>query len=126
MLRNSFCGSSGVSLPPRYSAYEGAVRTTAMVLLIIGTAASFSWLMAFLQAQGNIEPEEMARTFNCGIGMAIVVSKDDASEVRQALEDTGETLFEIGRIEHGAKGCTVAGSAGSWSARADWTATHHG
>ena len=27
-------------------------------------------LMAFLQAQGNIEPEEMARTFNCGIGMA--------------------------------------------------------
>ena len=26
-------------------------------------------LMAFLQAQGNIEPGEMARTFNCGIGM---------------------------------------------------------
>src|SRR5947209_7011493 len=34
-------------------------------------------LMAFLQAQGNIEPEEMARTFNCGIGMAIIVSPDD-------------------------------------------------
>ncbi|MEK6638041.1 MAG: phosphoribosylformylglycinamidine cyclo-ligase, partial [Pseudomonadota bacterium] len=28
-------------------------------------------LMAFLQAQGHIEPEEMARTFNCGIGMAV-------------------------------------------------------
>ena len=26
-------------------------------------------LMAFLQAQGNIEPGELARTFNCGIGM---------------------------------------------------------
>ena len=32
-------------------AVMGAVRTTAMVLLVIGTAASFSWLMAFLQVQ---------------------------------------------------------------------------
>jgi phosphoribosylformylglycinamidine cyclo-ligase len=30
-------------------------------------------LMAFLQASGNIEPGEMARTFNCGIGMAVIV-----------------------------------------------------
>src|SRR5690606_14665494 len=33
-----------------------------------------SRLMAFLQAQGNIEPEEMARTFNCGVGMVLVVN----------------------------------------------------
>lgn len=33
-------------------AVMGAVRTTAMVLLVIGTAASFAWLMAFLQVQG--------------------------------------------------------------------------
>ncbi|MCY1665508.1 TRAP transporter large permease [Rhizobium sp. SL86] len=32
-------------------AVTGAVRTTAMVLLVIGTAASFAWLMAFLQVQ---------------------------------------------------------------------------
>lgn len=32
-------------------ALMGAVRTTAMVLLVIGTAASFGWLMAFLQVQ---------------------------------------------------------------------------
>ncbi len=32
-------------------AVMGAVRTTAMVLLVIGTAASFGWLMAFLQVQ---------------------------------------------------------------------------
>src|SRR5881628_2330239 len=31
-------------------------------------------LMAYLQAQGAIEPEEMARTFNCGIGMAVIVA----------------------------------------------------
>src|ERR1700741_1738005 len=53
-------------------------------------------LMAFLQAQGNIEPEEMARTFNCGIGMALVVSQDDAQDVVQLLESVGEKVFAIG------------------------------
>ena len=83
-------------------------------------------LMAFLQAQGNIEPEEMARTFNCGIGMALVVSPDDLNSVVQELEASGETLFQIGRIEPGEKGCTVSGNAGTWSGRGDWTATHNG
>jgi phosphoribosylaminoimidazole synthetase len=83
-------------------------------------------LMAFLQAQGNIEPEEMARTFNCGVGMAVVVRQADLKDVRQALEDASETVFEIGRIGGGRKGCTVSGSQGTWSARSDWTAAHHG
>ncbi|HYJ82338.1 MAG TPA: phosphoribosylformylglycinamidine cyclo-ligase [Allosphingosinicella sp.] len=83
-------------------------------------------LMAFLQAQGNIEPEEMARTFNCGIGMALIVSPDDVREVSQAIESSGEIVFNIGKVEPGPKGCTVAGPAGSWSARGDWTASHHG
>ncbi|HEY0148601.1 MAG TPA: phosphoribosylformylglycinamidine cyclo-ligase [Allosphingosinicella sp.] len=83
-------------------------------------------LMAFLQAQGNIEPEEMARTFNCGIGMAVVVREADMAAVAEAAEAAGEAVFAIGRIEAGTKGCTVSGSAGSWSARGDWTATHHG
>ncbi|HEX9963977.1 MAG TPA: phosphoribosylformylglycinamidine cyclo-ligase [Allosphingosinicella sp.] len=83
-------------------------------------------LMAFLQAQGNIEPEEMARTFNCGIGMAVIVAEGDVRNVSQALEQAGESVFPVGRVETGAKGCTVAGSRGSWSGRGDWTATHYG
>ncbi len=83
-------------------------------------------LMAFLQAQGNIEPGEMARTFNCGIGLAVVVAETDATTVTEALEAAGETVLGIGRIEAGEKGCTVSGSQGNWSARADWSATHHG
>ncbi|HEU0135430.1 MAG TPA: phosphoribosylformylglycinamidine cyclo-ligase [Allosphingosinicella sp.] len=83
-------------------------------------------LMAFLQAQGNIEPEEMARTFNCGVGMAAIVSQGDAGDVTQALEAAGETVLRLGRIEAGRKGCTVAGPRGTWSARAEWSATHHG
>ena len=82
-------------------------------------------LMAFLQAQGAIEPEEMARTFNCGIGMVVVVAKDNAATVKAALEAAGETVFEIGSIAAGDVGCTVTGSTDTWGARADWTATHN-
>ena len=83
-------------------------------------------LMAFLQAQGNIEPEEMARTFNCGIGMAVVVAESDAAAVTAALEAAGETVFRIGHIAAGEKGCTVTGSAETWSAMGAWSATHNG
>ena len=83
-------------------------------------------LMAFLQAQGNIEPEEMARTFNCGVGMAVVVAEADAEAAIQALEAAGEAAFRIGHIEAGEKGCTVRGSVETWSAKADWSATHNG
>jgi phosphoribosylformylglycinamidine cyclo-ligase len=81
-------------------------------------------LMAFLQAQGNIEPEEMARTFNCGVGMALIVSPGDVSDVMQALND--QDVFRIGDVQAGQRGCTVSGSAETWSARIDWSAVHHG
>jgi phosphoribosylformylglycinamidine cyclo-ligase len=82
--------------------------------------------MAFLQAQGNIEPEEMARTFNCGVGMVLAVHPDKAAEVTTQLEAAGETVFPVGRIEAGKKGCTVGGSIETWSAKSDWSATHLG
>jgi phosphoribosylformylglycinamidine cyclo-ligase len=81
-------------------------------------------LMAFLQAQGHIEPEEMARTFNCGVGMALAVAEDRVAEVTQRLEAAGETVFPVGRLEAGEKGCTVRGSVETWSAKSDWSATH--
>jgi phosphoribosylformylglycinamidine cyclo-ligase len=83
-------------------------------------------LMAFLQAQGNIEPGEFVRTFNCGVGMAVIVSDENMKTVSQLLEKTGEIVFRIGRVEAGPKGCTVTGSAETWSARKNWTATHNG
>jgi phosphoribosylformylglycinamidine cyclo-ligase len=82
-------------------------------------------LMAFLQAQGAIEPEEMARTFNCGIGMAVVVAADAADGVVADLTAAGEEVLRIGRIEEGQRGCTVTGSPETWSAREAWTATYN-
>jgi phosphoribosylformylglycinamidine cyclo-ligase len=81
-------------------------------------------LMAFLQAQGNIEPAEMARTFNCGIGMAIIVSAGEADQIAAQLAGAGETVFRIGEVRPGAKGCTVSASAGIWGGRSDWVAEH--
>ena len=81
-------------------------------------------LMAFLQSQGHIEPAEMARTFNCGIGMVLAVGADDAAEVITALTAAGETVHVIGAIEPGPRGCTVQGSAEVWSARESWSAEH--
>jgi phosphoribosylformylglycinamidine cyclo-ligase len=83
-------------------------------------------LMGFLQAQGRIEPEEMARTFNCDIGMAVVVAPGDVDAVTTALEAAGETVHRIGRIEAGEKGCTVSGGEETWLKREAWSATHHG
>ncbi|MGN6123740.1 MAG: phosphoribosylformylglycinamidine cyclo-ligase [Sphingomonas oligoaromativorans] len=83
-------------------------------------------LMAFLQAQGRIEPEEMARTFNCGIGMAVVVAAADVEAVTTALEAAGETVHRIGHIATGEKGCTVSGGQETWAKREAWSATHHG
>ena len=83
-----------------------------------------SRLMAFLQAQGNIEPAEMARTFNCGIGMVLAVDAEDAAGVAEELTAAGEVVHVIGAVEAGSKGCTVYGAAEVWSAREGWIAEH--
>lgn len=55
-------------------------------------------LFQWLQAQGNIVPSELYKTFNCGIGMAVIVAKEHAAQAKQLLEASGETVFEIGHI----------------------------
>ena len=83
-------------------------------------------LFAWLQGQGNIEPGEMARTFNCGIGMVAVVDPADAARVIEGLMAAGETAFVIGAVEAGPKGCTVFGAGDEWHAMRPWEATHVG
>jgi phosphoribosylformylglycinamidine cyclo-ligase len=97
-----------------------------LVARISAEAWELPRLMAFVQAQGNIEPAELARTFNCGIGMVAIVSPDEAAGVIDALDRAGERAFRIGEIGRGARGCEIVGRRGSWSARSDWSAGHHG
>ncbi|WP_227818311.1 phosphoribosylformylglycinamidine cyclo-ligase [Nitrogeniibacter aestuarii] len=61
-------------------------------------------LFQWLQGAGNIEPKEMYRTFNCGIGMCVVVAAADAATAAQALRDAGETVYELGTVRAQAEG----------------------
>jgi phosphoribosylformylglycinamidine cyclo-ligase len=83
-------------------------------------------LFAWLQAQGRIEPGELARTFNCGIGMVLCVASEQVSEVTRALNEAGEVVHIIGVVEAGDKGCTVFGADEVWNAQGAWEATHVG
>jgi len=55
----------------------------------------FTWL----QKNGNIAESEMLRTFNCGIGMVVCISADQAAAATQLLEAQGETVYSLGSIE---------------------------
>lgn len=53
------------------------------------------WIMK----TGNIAPREMARTFNCGVGMVIVVSEEGAEEALKSLRENGEEgAFVMGQV----------------------------
>jgi len=57
----------------------------------------------FLQTHGRVAEAELLRTFNCGIGMVVVVRPDDADIARRTLEAGGETVFDIGVVETGTR-----------------------
>ena len=80
-------------------------------------------IFSLLQEGGRLPPNEMARTFNCGVGMAVIVGSATAASVMRSLQS--ESAFEIGRIEAGQRGCTVHGQAGVWNSPGDWSATHN-
>jgi phosphoribosylformylglycinamidine cyclo-ligase len=56
--------------------------------------AVFRWLAK----TGDIAPAELARTFNCGIGMVALVAAKDAEAAQQTLAAGGETVYRIGRV----------------------------
>ena len=55
-------------------------------------------LFQWLQQAGNISDDEMHRVFNCGIGMVVIVSANDAGKAREILSAQGETVFTLGEI----------------------------
>ena len=61
-----------------------------------------SWSMPvvfdWLQSAGNVETSEMFRTFNCGVGMVLVVEQGDRDVCLQLLGELGEQAWEIGQI----------------------------
>jgi phosphoribosylformylglycinamidine cyclo-ligase len=63
----------------------------------------FDWLAA----AGRVSAPEMYRTFNCGIGMCVVVAPADADAALAALRASGETVSAIGRVAKGTRGVVI-------------------
>jgi phosphoribosylformylglycinamidine cyclo-ligase len=66
--------------------------------------AIFDWL----QEHGSISDAEMARVFNCGIGMTVHVAAGDAARAIAILADAGQEAAVIGRIQSGSRGVVIA------------------
>ncbi|MEX2123961.1 MAG: phosphoribosylformylglycinamidine cyclo-ligase [Woeseia sp.] len=60
----------------------------------------FDWI----SSTGRIAADEMRRTFNCGVGMTVVVARDDAETALAMLASSGETAWRMGRIAAGGTG----------------------
>jgi phosphoribosylformylglycinamidine cyclo-ligase len=59
-------------------------------------------LFKWLQQNGQVAEEEMFRVFNCGIGMVVVVPRENVQRTTMLLEREGELVFDIGEIEKSA------------------------
>jgi len=69
---------------------------------------SDSWTMpplfTWLQQHGKVADAEMHRVFNCGIGMTVIVAKENADAAIAQLQAAGETVYRIGEIRARAEG----------------------
>jgi len=84
-------GGGLIENPPRVFGNELAI-TLDMAL------RPFPPLFRWLKQAGNLSDFEMARTFNCGIGMLITVRPDAVDSVEKAILMTGEDVWQIGHI----------------------------
>ena len=62
------------------------------------SAVPFPPVFRWLAATGGVAEREMLRTFNCGVGMIVVVAAKDAKTVAAALKKAGEKVVTLGII----------------------------
>jgi phosphoribosylformylglycinamidine cyclo-ligase len=68
------------------------------------TAWPRSEIFQWLQSEGSIDDTEMLRTFNCGIGLVIIVPSDTAAQAHEMLKASGETVYRLGEVQAGGQG----------------------
>ncbi|MFT6274481.1 MAG: phosphoribosylformylglycinamidine cyclo-ligase [Halioglobus sp.] len=64
---------------------------------------SWQWpdVFQWLQREGNVETQEMYRTFNCGVGMVICVAKENVDAALRKLNESNLTAWQIGQVVAG-------------------------
>ena len=63
------------------------------------TAVPYADVFKWLQEKGGVSEAEMLRTFNCGVGMIVVVSAEDAKATMLGFKKAGETVVSLGTIQ---------------------------
>ena len=83
---------------------------------IVDVAAwSLPAVFVWLKQNGNVDAAELARTFNTGVGMVLVVAKENVAETTEILKQAGETLYQIGYLtRRDGEGC-VLNHLSSWN-----------
>lgn len=83
---------------------------------IDGSAWDLPDIFRFLLEKGNVDPMEMAKTFNNGIGMVLIVDRDVVDAVKKSLRENGDAeVYGIGEVT-GTPGVVMDGLE-SWRAR---------
>jgi phosphoribosylformylglycinamidine cyclo-ligase len=68
-------------------------------VVIDGSAWPRPEIFSWLQEEGQVEEKEMYRTFNCGIGMVLLVPPADTARALEVLASAGETAYVIGEVQ---------------------------
>lgn len=61
-------------------------------------------IFKLMQSVGNIDERDMYNTFNMGIGMVVIVSKEDEKDAKKVLEELGEKAYTLGEVIEGNDG----------------------
>ena len=85
-------GGGLIENPPRAFSSDLTARIDAAAWTL---PPVFRWLAE----TGGIESRELARTFNCGIGMLVIAAPESVDEITAALTDAGESVYRIGALE---------------------------
>jgi phosphoribosylamine--glycine ligase/phosphoribosylformylglycinamidine cyclo-ligase len=56
----------------------------------------FRWMQS---VGGGVDPFEMSRAFNCGIGMVLIVAHDAVDEIMASVRAQGEQIYRIGELK---------------------------
>lgn len=64
-------------------------------------------IFKLMQSVGNIDERDMYNTFNMGIGMVVIVSKEDEGKAKKVLEELGEKAYTLGEVIEGNDGVII-------------------
>lgn len=66
-------------------------------------------IFPFLMKEGGVEPREMYRTYNCGLGMLLIMDRKNAEKAKEILKSINEPVYEVGEITEGNQDVVVTG-----------------